>query len=262
MNRLKFLIECFADLTNRGKLQVTSQQIDDGRNSHRLSFPESQWPTPRSAAFKPFEFQVESAQSEAPEKSLLRAMVTSPESVYKISKIAGTYALDRELRTFFEEIKEVHQVHKGQLNLFDAFTQPGGHEAEAYFIRQECAMRHPDLYQKAVVSPTQSVVDELTRLGMYRRVSQIAIPPGVPAEGVREMAFRALQNDEPTFGENLGIVRMAEPTRSMSVGDVFIIGNHGHLVKGFGFEQLSGFWPREPEAEIARHDVANEGPAF
>lgn len=262
MNRLKFLIECFADLANRGRLQVASHQIDQGRNSHLLSFPEAQWPTQRSVAFKPFEFRVESAQAEAPEKSLLRVMVSSPESFYKISKIASTYGLDRELRTFFEEIKEVQQLHKGQLNLFDAFTQPGGHEAEAYFIRPECAMRHPDLYQKAIFSPTQSVVDDLTRLGMYRKVSQIAIPPGVPAESVREMAFRALQNDEPALNENLGIVRMTEPTRSMSVGDVFIIGSHGHLVKGLGFEQLSGFWPREPEAEVARHDVGNNGPAF
>lgn len=260
MNRLKFLVECFADLADRGKLKVTSQSIGEGLNSHLLSFPEVQWPTPRSAAFKPFEFKVESVQSEAPEKSLLRAMVASPESVYKISKIVGTYGLDRELRTFFEEIKDVQQAHKGQLNLFDAFTQPGGHEAEAYFIRQECALRHPDLYQKAVFSPTQSVVDELTRLGMYRKVSQIAIPPGVPAESVPEMAFRALQNDEPSLGESLGVVKMIEPTRSMAVGDVFIIGSHGHLVKGRRFEQLSGFWPREPEAEIARHDVGNDGP--
>lgn len=263
MTRLRYLLEQFGLMFAEGRHQVKALQLESSADLHRLSFAENQWPDVKSVAFKPVEFKTQVVPGEAPEKTLLRAMVTAPESINKVAKLVSSYNLDRNLKWFFEEIKEVQQLHKNKLQLFDAFTQQGGQEVEAYFVRPECAFRHPELFSKIQGSPNQVTIDELTRLGMYRKAALLSVPPSVTPENVAAFAYTSLNNIESSWSSNPDIIALipASP-RSMYVGDVFIIGSHGHVVKGSGFEKLSGFWPREPEAEVARYDLGSEGPGL
>lgn len=262
MTRLKYLLEQFGLMFAEGRHQVKALKLESSADLHQLSFAENLWPDVKSVAFKPVEFKAQVVPGEAPEKTLLRAMVTAPESVNKIAKMVSTYNLDNNLKWFFEEIKEVQQLHKDNLKLFDAFTQQGTQEVEAYFVRPECAMRHPELFSTAQIAPKQSTIDDLSRLGMYRKAALLSVPATVAPENVAEFAYSALQNEQSSWSDNREIINLTDFPRSMQVGDVFIIGCHGHVVKGMGFEKLNSFFPRDPEAEEARHDWGSEGPSL
>lgn len=263
MTRLKYLLEQFGLMLAEGREQIKAFKLETSDGQHRLSFAEDMWPDVKPALFKPFEFKAVEVAGEAPEKSLLRAMVTDPGSVHKISRMLSTFKLDRQVRWFFEEIKEVQQIKKNSPHLFDAFTQPGGNEVEAYFIRPECAHRHPDLYLKAQSSPSQATIDQLTSLGMYRKAAQVVVPPEISPENVAEFTYMALQNEQSLWADKADIIVLTDSPRSAQVGDVFVIGSYGELVKGQGFERLiGGFWPRDPEAEVARHDWSSDGPGL
>lgn len=262
MTRLKYLLEQFGLMFAEGRRQVKSLQLESSADLHKLSFAENLWPDVKSVAFKPVEFKALVVPGEEPAKTLLRAMVTAPESVNKIAKLAGTYNLDNNLKWFFDEIKEVQELHKNNLKMFDAFTQPGTQEVEAYFVRPECALRHPELFGTAQIAPKQSTIDELTRLGMYRKAALLSFPASVAPENVAEFAYSALQNEQSSWSDNQDIINLTDFPRSMQVGDVFIIGSSGHVVKGMGFEKLSSFFPRDPEDEVARYDLGSEGPSL
>ncbi|WP_408602090.1 hypothetical protein [Pseudomonas sp. PLMAX] len=262
MTRLKYLLEQFGLMFTEGRHQVKSLKLESSADLHQLSFAETLWPDVKSVAFKPVEFKAQVVPGEEPAKTLLRAMVTAPESVNKVAKLFNTYNLDRNLKWFFEEIKEVQQLHKNNLKMFDAFTQPGTQEVEAYFVRPECAQLHPQLFSTAQISPKQSTIDDLCRLGMYRKAALLSVPATVAPENVAEFAYSALQNEQSSWSSNQDIINLTDFPRSMQVGDVFIIGSHGHVVKGMGFEKLDSFFPRDPEAEVARHDWSSEGPGL
>ncbi|WP_338923715.1 hypothetical protein V0M98_36520 (plasmid) [Pseudomonas silesiensis] len=262
MNRLRYVLETFNQMLSEGRGHAPTLKLQSTPEFHTLSFDESTFPEPRSAAFKAFEFKVKPVEGEAPAKTLLREMVTAPESVYKVSKLFSTYNLHRHVGLMFEDIKEVQHLHKGKLDLFDAFTKDGGLDIEAYFVRPECADRHPDLFAKAQISPTQDTVDKLSALGMYRKVALIPSLSAVAPEDVTEHVFSTLQNEQLSWKDNTDIITMTDFPRSMGVGDVLLFGSHAHLVKGSGFEQLTGFWPREPEKEVARYDWGSDGPSL
>jgi hypothetical protein len=262
MNRLRYVLQTFGEMLSEGRGHIDSLKLQSTAEFHTLSFAESTFPEPRSAAFKVFEFKVKPVEGEAPAKTLFREMVTAPESVYKVAKLFSTYNLHRHVRLLFEDIKEVQQLHKGKLGLFDAFTREGGEDIEAYFVRPECADRHPDLFMKAQISPNQATVDKLTALGMYRKVALIPSLSAVAPEDVAEHVYSTLQNEQLSWKDNPDIITMTDFPRSMGVGDVLLFGSNAHLVKGSGFEKLTGFWPREPEAEVARHDWGSDGPGL
>ena len=154
MNRLRYVLETFNQMLSEGRGHAPTLKLQSTPEFHTLSFDESTFPEPRSAAFKAFEFKVKPVEGEAPAKTLLREMVTAPESVYKVSKLVSSYKLHRLTLCILEDIKEVQQLHKGKLDLFDAFTKDGGLDIEAYFVRPECANRHPDLFMKAQIAPS------------------------------------------------------------------------------------------------------------
>ena len=262
MNRLRYVLETFNQMLSEGRGHAPTLKLQSTPEFHTLSFDESTFPEPRSAAFKAFEFKVKPVEGEAPAKTLLREMVTAPESVYKVSKLFSSYKLHRLTLCILEDIKEVQQLHKGKLDLFDAFTKDGGLDIEAYFVRPECANRHPDLFMKAQIAPSQAIVDELTKLGMYRKVALIPALSNIAAEDVPEHVYSALQNEQHSWKDNPDMITLTDFARSMGVGDVLLFGNSAHLVKGSGFERLSGFWPRDPEAEVARHDWGSDGPGM
>jgi hypothetical protein len=263
MLRLREFIDRFSRLVAEGTVTINSKRSDDGTDYLRLVFPEDQWPRMRPEAFTPVAFKTEAIEGEAPEKTLLRAILTSPENMVKLSKVIAGYYLHSWVKQLFREIRNDQEMYKNHLGMFDAFTQKGGHSVEVFFTRPECPAVRSGFFKTSKDSD-HATVDARAEAGMYRRVAILAVPPEVAAADVADFAYKAFQAEG--WRDNQNVIALADYPRTATAGDVFIIDSEparwSEVALSSGFKKLERFWPSKVDADRPVRDHGCSGPSF
>jgi hypothetical protein len=260
VNSLKYLIEQFDLVINDGKLNKDVLTSNNNQDTYKFSMAEETWPSIRAINFTPVEFVAPVITDESPAKSLLRAIISSQDNFKNTCKILKDYNLSSNLNWLFTEVRDTYKKHKKHTHLFDAFTQDDTRVVQVYQIRREELMWRPDLALTVSLPPTQSSVNTLGELGMYKRVAVIAVPSHVKEEDVCEFAYAATQNYETSWTNDASIAVLAgEHHGSSSVGDVFVTDTRADVACGFGFKKLEMFFPRDADSVSLENSNDHDG---